>query len=171
MCRSIIAWKEFSIRIYVCMCTNIVIHMNLNISIRRSLVFMLALVLLWVILRVFWVGPRGEYSKYSRYSNNSKIFLAKSPESQELQEFQDFPGQVPRIPRIPRFPWPCPGLFWNMWIFLDLVSLILEFSGFWGLCQENLGILVSYPFWGAEDLENLDMVRPKLEYLDYLEYI
>ena len=51
-----------------------------------------------------------------------------------------------------------------MWVFLDLVSLILEFleilefSGFWGLCQENLGILVSCPFWGAEDLENLDVV-------------
>ena len=61
--------------------------------------------------------------------------------------------------------------------FLDLVSLILEFleilefSGFWGLCQENLGIPVSCPFWGAEDLENLDVVRPKLEYLEYLEYI
>ena len=51
-----------------------------------------------------------------------------------------------------------------MWVFLDLVSLILEFleilefSGFWGLCQENLGNLVSCPFWGAEDLENLDVV-------------
>ena len=61
-----------------------------------------------------------------------------------------------------------------MWIFLDLVSLILEFlefSGFWGRCQENLGILVSCPFWGAEDLENLDVVRPKLEHLECLEYI
>ena len=116
-------------------------------------------------------------------------FLAKSPESQELQEFQDFPGQVPkipRIPRIPRFSWPCPGIFWKKWIFLDLVSLILEFLqflefleileilrflGFWGFCQENLGILVSCPFWGAEDLENLDVARPKLECLEYLEYI
>ena len=30
---------------------------------------------------------------------------------------------------------------------------------------------MSCPFWGAEDLENLDVVRPKLEYLEYLEYI
>ena len=56
-----------------------------------------------------------------------------------------------------------------MWIFLDLVSLILEFLeileflGFWELCQENLGILVSC--LGAQDLENLDVVRPKLGYL------
>ena len=55
---------------------------------------------------------------------------------------------------------------------MDLVSLILEFLeileflGFWGLCQENLGILVSCPFWEAEDLENLDVVRPKLESLE-----
>ena len=67
-----------------------------------------------------------------------------------------------------------------MWVVLDLISLILEFlefleilefPGFWGLCQENPGILVSCPFWGAEDLENLDVVRPKPEYLEYLEYI
>ena len=47
-----------------------------------------------------------------------------------------------------------------MWIFFDLVNLILEFSEFWGLCQENLGILVSCSIWGGwgknEDLEHLD---------------
>ena len=65
---------------------------------------------------------------------------------------------------------------------------ILEYVGFFGLGQSDLGILgnlgilgilgrkilgilVSCPFWGAEDLENLDVVRPKLEYLEYLEYI
>ena len=37
MCRSIITQKEVSIRIYVCMCTKIVIHMNLSIGIRRSI--------------------------------------------------------------------------------------------------------------------------------------
>ena len=62
--------------------------------------------------------------------------------------------------------------------YMDLVSLILEllefleilkfleFLGFWGLCQENLGILVICPFWEAEDSENLDVVRPRLESLE-----
>ena len=30
---------------------------------------------------------------------------------------------------------------------------------------------MSCSFWGAEDLESLDLVRPKLQYLEYLEYI
>ena len=47
----------------------------------------------------------------------------------------------------------------------------LEILGILRFGQENLGILVSCPFWGAEDLENLDVARPKLECLEYLEYI
>ena len=62
--------------------------------------------------------------------------------------------------------------------------------GFFGLGQSDLGILGNLgilrilgtlpgkswnsrelPILGSEDLENLDVVKPKLEYLEYLEYI
>ena len=62
--------------------------------------------------------------------------------------------------------------------------------GVFGLGQSDLGILGNLgilgilgtlpgkswnsrgcPCWGAEDLENLDVVRSKLEYFEYLEYI
>ena len=148
------------------MCTNIVIHMNLSISIRRSI--------------SIHVGISITMSNFACLLGWSEGGILKI-----FHVFQDFPGQVPRIPRIPRFSWPSlqspknskiflamPRNILEYVDFLDLVSQeFLEFSGFWGLCQENLGILVSCPFWGAEDLENLDVVRPKLEYLEYLEYI
>ena len=81
-------------------------------------------------------------------------------------------------------------------IFLAMSRNILEYVEFFGLGQSDLGILAilgilgnlgilgilgalpgkswnsrELPILGAEDLENLDVVRPKLECLEYLEHI
>ena len=112
------------------MCTNIVIHMNLSISIRRS-----------ISIHVSISITMSNFACLLGWSLGIlQIF-------QIFQEFQDFPGQVPRIPRtprIPRFSWPSPQKPKNSKIFLA----ISRNMGFFGLGQSDLGILGSLGILG-----------------------